>query len=240
MVVASFERNFIFLKSRKTGGTSMEIALSPYAGKDGIITPLAAKDEAIRFALSPDALPRNYADDPAQEEAYRAEIRRSSAGVRGARKQVKPHYKFYNHIPARLLRERLPAEFWAGAVKFTIERHPYEKAVSFAYSKLGKKGRTDIGAVLDEVVEHGGYANFDIYTIDGELAVDFVIRYEDVERGIRKIERRCDIDIRSHMPQAKANSRTDHRPAAEILSESQKEAVRARCEREFELFGYEA
>lgn len=242
MVVVSFERSFIFMKTRKTAGTSMEIALSTYAGKDGVLTPISPVDEIVRYRVSPDALPQNFTDAPAEEEKYRDGIRRDAeSGLADRRKRpIEAAIKYYAHMPAQELRNGLPEAFWNEAFKFTIERHPYEKAVSKAYFRLWKKDRTDFENVLEEVVQSGEYRNYDIYAIDGTVVADMVIRFETMDDGIRQVEGRCGIDIASRMPSAKSNYRTDRRPAGEILAERQKEIVRERCAEEFELFGYEA
>ena len=38
-MIASFSCRFIFLKTRKTAGTSVELALSPACGPEDIVTP---------------------------------------------------------------------------------------------------------------------------------------------------------------------------------------------------------
>lgn len=43
--------NVLFLKPRKVGGTSFEIALSRYAGGGDIITPISETDEITRRNL---------------------------------------------------------------------------------------------------------------------------------------------------------------------------------------------
>lgn len=50
-MIISHRYRFIFLKTRKTGGTSVEIALSPFCSADDIITPIAPPDEALRASL---------------------------------------------------------------------------------------------------------------------------------------------------------------------------------------------
>ena len=47
-MILSHERKFIFLRTKKTAGTSIELALSDLCGPDDIITPLTGEDEARR------------------------------------------------------------------------------------------------------------------------------------------------------------------------------------------------
>jgi hypothetical protein len=47
-MIVSHEHKFIFLKTKKTAGTSIELALSALCGPDDVITPLTTIDEALR------------------------------------------------------------------------------------------------------------------------------------------------------------------------------------------------
>jgi hypothetical protein len=51
-VIVSHKYKFIFLKTRKTAGTSVEIALSQFVGERGVITTIDKLDEAVRAGLS--------------------------------------------------------------------------------------------------------------------------------------------------------------------------------------------
>ena len=50
-MIVSFPRQFIFIKTSKTAGTSLEIALSKYAVPEDILTPITAEDEVMRRTL---------------------------------------------------------------------------------------------------------------------------------------------------------------------------------------------
>ena len=57
-MILSHKHKFIFIKTRKTAGTSIEIALSRFCGKDDIITPISPEDEKIRKKIG--VKPQNY------------------------------------------------------------------------------------------------------------------------------------------------------------------------------------
>ena len=48
MTIVSYQKNFIFIKTNKTAGTSLEIALSKFCGKEDIIGPIFTQDEDLR------------------------------------------------------------------------------------------------------------------------------------------------------------------------------------------------
>jgi hypothetical protein len=153
------------------------------------------------------------------------------------------------HTTAAEIIGRLTPDFWRGAFKFTAERHPYEKAVSFAHfrwqkrtkveARRGERFAADFDAHLDQVVREGGYEGFPYYTIDGRPVVDDFIRYETLDADLRRIGARLGVPIPPELPQKKKGYRTDPRPAREILNAEQRDAVFARCRPEFELLGYE-
>ena len=49
-MIVSHAKKFIFVKTRKTSGTSMEVSLSQVCGPDDIITPISFEDELVRLA----------------------------------------------------------------------------------------------------------------------------------------------------------------------------------------------
>ena len=105
---------FIFLKTVKTTGTSIEISLSRFCGDDDIITPIDWEDEAIRKLLG--KKPQNYLDYDAQGNKYQ---------------------KYFNHITAKKVKSLIEPSIWNGYYKFCFERNPFDRAISLYYF-LGK------------------------------------------------------------------------------------------------------
>ena len=51
-MIISHKHQFIFIKTKKTAGTSIEIALSQFCGEKDIITTISEEDEQIRQELN--------------------------------------------------------------------------------------------------------------------------------------------------------------------------------------------
>ena len=68
-MIISHKYKFIFLKTTKTAGTSVEISLSRFCGDDDIITPIDFADEAIRQLFG--KKPQNYLDFDPQGNTYK-------------------------------------------------------------------------------------------------------------------------------------------------------------------------
>jgi hypothetical protein len=235
-MIISFDHRFIFVKTHKTAGTSVEVALTPYCGPRDILTPLAPVGEAERVRDGT-VQARNYAEDPALEQAF------SRAVLQGDTKTAVQFLRsgriLRNHAPIRRARQLVPADFWADAFKFTIERHPYEKAVSGAYFRIATSGApmSEFPRFLNSFVE--SMNDSWLYTINGNLAVDRVIRYENLFEEFCQVLGGLGLDPPEQLPHAKAQMRRDRRPAAEILTSLQKGMIFEQCRDVFERFGYE-
>lgn len=253
-MIISFAHNFIFMKTRKVAGTSVEIALSHHLGTDDIATPITPEDERLRLEFGQG--PQNYlaSASKADEQAFIEQVR-TAAKPQPARdyyRALDVPMIYRNHMPARELMALLDPEFWQRSYKFSIERHPYEKAVSFAWffrSIVSNKADGtihrledrlgDLSQTIDFVLKRRLIRNYDIYAVGQQAVADNVVRYEYLEEDLRAVEEEIGLPIVSHLPRTKAHSRKDRTPASEVLSLQQKAAIQALCEEEFEMFDYE-
>ncbi len=251
-MIASFKYNFIFIKTRKVGGTSTEIALSLSCGPEDIVAPLALDDEIIRTQLGGGVvIPRNYAQSVDVERAFGAVVKkfeemnpelRGREEYRNALSQI-PHWRrnrFHPHMTAAEASEALGAKFWNSAFKFTIERHPYDRAVSGASHRLARRGlpQSELTRMIDRTIK-SGLTNEEMYLIDDKLAVDEIVRYEALEADLDRITAKLGMDVRFPLPRTKAAYRVDRRPAHEVLTDEQKRAIYEKCRPIFDRLGYE-
>ncbi len=212
-MIASRSHKFIFIKTRKTGGTSLEIVLSSWCSGRDICSAISPADEALRA---------QYGGAPL-----------NNLGRNGRE-------RFDNHMPASLVRRRLPL-LWHRAFRFTVERHPYEKVVSLAWFNLGQgqAESTAIGEAIEQVIESRLYLNHPLYTIGGRLAVAEVWDHGEAWDRLEVLARKLGTELPAERPRAKANFRKDRRPAREILTGAQQRRIFDDARFEFELMGYE-
>ncbi len=159
--------------------------------------------------------------------------------------ELVPLVEAAGHMKAEEIVDLVQKSFWDASYKFTSERHPYEKVVSFAYynfarhNQKGKPIQSDFPEYMDQVVRRGKYRSFNYYTIDGKVIVDDFIRYERLSEDLQRIAGRLGFEIPDELPQKRSAFRLDRRPATEILSDEQKQIVFETCREEFELLGYQ-
>lgn len=241
-MIASFAHNFVFIKLRKTAGTAIELALSSLCAERDIITPLGLDDEMIRKAHGWRG-PQNFSSEPGMNERCKGLIDRGDeAAYRELRKALGRSKAYNNHMPAKRARRMLGEEFWQNAHKWTVERHPYEKAVSRAYFVLWLRGLPagSLQDVLEDLLDDGQVDERRLYTIGGKLAVDQVIRYEDLPGAFNLVLAKSGLRFDGDLPRAKISQRADRRPARELLTKRQRDTIYASCRETFELLGYEA
>jgi len=227
-MIVCHEHRFIFLKTRKTGSTSVEIALSPHVVRDDdIVTRVNDKDEPLRTALG--ARGRRNEEMPRRAYTFgdwrRLALRRHRALVR-------------SHAPADQVKRIVGAKSWASYFKFCVERNPYDKAISLYYWRTRDQSPRPSLAEYLASAERRSLSNFHIYSMRGRVAVDRVIPYEDLDAGLAAVFADLGLPGTPALPRAKGEHRGDRRPYAELLSPADRACIERACRREIDAFHY--
>lgn len=161
-MIISHERRIIFIKTKKTAGTSFEIALSRFCGSACIITPITSTDEETRRSLG-------FRTAQNHESYHWKDYGITSAG------------SFYNHIPANRVRSCIPTEVWESYKKITIVRNPFDVAISRYY---WEGGESNGDSFVDFLKNHPQKIreNFKIAPLSGPSKLDIYLRYESLEK----------------------------------------------------------
>jgi hypothetical protein len=227
-LIVSHRHRFIFLKTEKTGSTSVEIALSRLCGDSDVITPLPAEDERTRQRLGGRG-PQNC----------KVPFDRYDGQDWLRLRQVRQPIMFYNHMPAAEVRRFVGEGVWAGHFSFCFERNPWDRAISLYYWETKQSAPRPSLREFLTAADPKRLSNYDIYALHGEVAVDHLGRYESLDSELSEISRRLGLPTPLPLPRTKATTRLDRRHYREVLGTLERRIVARACAHEIELLGYE-
>jgi len=229
-MIISNDYKFIFVKTMKTAGTSIEIALSRFCGPSDIITPISREDEKIRSSLSYRG-PQNYLT-PFSDSTFREWIKFL---LKGERKK-----RFYNHISAKKINQYIGQTVWDSYYKFCFVRNPWDRLISQYYWRYKSEPRPTITEFLASnkplQLKRLGY---DLYMINDQVAVDKICRFENLSEELVTIRTRLGIPEKLELPRAKSRFRKDKRNYREILNEAEQVKIAELFSDEINLLGYQ-
>jgi len=232
-MIISHTHKFILLKSLKTAGTSIEAALSQACSGPDIVTPLND------FSFN-------------RDEAGASVHRAMNAETLGWWDKE----EIGQHVDVATLRSNLPEDVWNSYYKISIARNPWDRVVSlFAWSTRNdaskrprKRFYHHLGVAFDEMrekrrlfrefVETNWETNDRFYTNDGELCVDFVIRYESLSSDLEALRSRLRLP-NMVVPRLKTGFRPGQVHYSQYYDEEAKALVARRHSIDIRLFGYQ-
>jgi hypothetical protein len=199
-MIVSHSHRFIFIKTRKVAGTSVELFLSQLCGEDDILTTLGP-DEKLREGMGA----RNYRISGRHRgnrlvRAWWTLLGRPATGYRG----------FYPHMPAYEIRRLLGEKTWNSYFKFTIERNPWDRQVSlYHWHYHDRERKPSFDLFIHSPFHRKISRNFETYAIGGKVAADYVCRYETLDDDLGSVLKQLGIDQAVALPRAKGRHRSD-------------------------------
>jgi len=190
-MLISHRKKFIYTKTVRTAGTSVEIFFEKYCMPEGKWQLSHTREEYV-----------------------------SSEGIIGFRRKGRRGAKWRNHMPAEEIKRRIGDDIWNRYFKFCVIRDPFDKLISefhflstrrdnytfrqrlvaIARKMLGRAnpidlvtGENNVDRFRSWIRKGGGVIDRDKYLIDGEMCMDFFIRFEDLEAGIRQVCQRLGV-----------------------------------------------
>ena len=212
-MLISFQHKFIFLKTFKTASTSSDIYFEQYCADD-------LTEQRQRMEIISD---------------------KGIVGARQFRKLVnKDEVSYFNHIPAKKLKESIGDDIFNSHYKFCNVRNPFDLLVSnyFYYKKLKNLSFNEFintPSALKKIIKRDSK----IYKIDNKIIVDDFIRYENIYEDIERISNHLQLptSIRElgHYVQSKRRTTDDF---MSFYNDKTEQIVRDTFKEYFDHFGY--
>lgn len=228
-MIISHKHRFIFIKTNKTAGTSIEIALSGYCGENDVITGISPDDEITRKQLGfsgpgNNLLPfRKYSLKQWLKTLRKMRLRR-----------IGPHSS------AKLIIDIFGEKLWNNYYKFCFERNPWDRVVSLYFWYYRSRARPPISSFLDsDIPKRLKKFGIENYTINGNVVVDRICRYEMLEEELESVcNNYLGIPGKPVLPRAKGDYRVDRRHYREILNDSDRDRIAEMFADEIALLNY--
>lgn len=236
-MLVSHRKHFIFTKTEKTAGTSVESYFEQYCMPDG-----------------------EWQESPSRDEYV------SEAGIIGYRGSDVSASTWYNHMSAKKIRDLTSQEIWDRYFKFTVIRNPFDKLISgffmfenrkknysntqllkiFAKRVLDRgnpidrvKGNTEIERFRCWIRKGGSIVDRNKYLIDEQVCIDYFIEYENLHEGIKHVCDRLSIPFEpSRIPEFKKGIRHHRIQIQDYYDHATKQIVEKIYAWELERFGY--
>ena len=179
-MILSHAHKFIYVKTYKTGSTSVEAALSAICGPDDVITEASEQLRGVRQRPA-----QNYRIDHPEKPGrplWRALLGRPE-------RHYHPSIGYYEHMPASRIRTYAGADVWSAYYKFSFERNPWDRQVSwYHYKTKSKTGPTKPSFdAFNKDRRRAFVENWGLYTEADRVMLDFVGRYETLEADFKKV-----------------------------------------------------
>jgi hypothetical protein len=231
-MIISHSHKFIFIKSEKTAGTSIESALSQYCSGDDVVTPINDyrhnRDENGRFMHQ----------SMNAEEFIRLDL---------------PNLQ---HVDAATIKRMVPDEVWNSYFKFSITRNPWDRIISdffwkkrqdpeliprkrfYHYMGVPFNELEQVKNRFDTFIRSEQWTNNDrFYILDDQLCIDQAIRYERLSEDFSEICSKLGLDNCS-LPRLKSGMRQKNHHYSEYYDEDSKSIVAERHKNDIRFFDY--
>ena len=214
-MIVSHKYRFIFLRTEKTGGTSLSRALAAVLGPDDF-RPASKRPAWARYS-------------PIHHGALK--------------RQLPEVFGLHGHARAAQVRRVLGREVFEGYFKFAVERNPWDRQVSLYTHRQWKRGKgnlefdRDMRSPLYRATEYCRLDNWSIYAIGGEVVADRVLPYERLSEELPALMRELGVEEEIALPRMRAYD-PDRPHYSTFYSEWTRDLVARWYAREIAAFGY--
>lgn len=227
-MIISHRYRFIFIKTHKTAGSSLEMGLGPLCAQGDIISHMETNLGS--------GVPRNYLPDTPVGRAY--------GRHRWARKLLPRHSQwlgayYYEHMPAWRIRQLVGEDTWNSYFTFCVERNPWDKLVSYYLWKRDGQSRS-MPPFKSWVMgkPHRLPLDADLYMAGDTLLVDRVFDYRSLDVALQELGARSGLPVPAALPGEKSGIARNRQPWPAYYDAASRRRVADLYRREIALMEY--
>jgi hypothetical protein len=214
-MIVSHKYRFIFLRTEKTGGTSLTMALQSVLDEDDL-----------------------------QSNMSRPSWAKFSPIHHGALKHHFPRwFGLHRHATASQVRDIVGRKIFDSYYKFAIERNPWDRQVSLYAHRQWKNGKPaddfdrDMRSLVYRNTQYTRLNNWSIYAIGQDIVADQVMSYDRLAEGIDELVTTLGIPALGDLPRLRSYT-TDRPHYSTYYSDSTRDLVAKWYAKEIEALGY--
>jgi hypothetical protein len=217
-MLVSHRKQFIFVKTSKTAGTSVESYFEQFCLPEGEWQQCHFRDEV---------------DD-----------KNGMIGYRGLAPQG---CRLFNHMSAAEIKAAISLQKWQEYFKFSIIRNPFDRVVSWYFFQRKYIQKINLNSwprkqVIDDFRYFANSSHFLLtpqISVNGSVDMDFLILYEDLEKGLAHVCHHLNIPfVPNNLPTFKSGIRDNNFSIADLYDNETKMTVYQNYDADFVLGDY--
>jgi hypothetical protein len=241
-MIISHSKRFIFLHGRKTAGSSIGISLMRHLSSGDIARGYISGGTTCKI-FPPDwkrsilwIRPWDLIEPMPRVQAYRRFL-------------GKKHGISSTHMTAAEIKAYLGDTKWNKYFKFTFERNPFERIVSFYFWRI--KDLVDkpsfkqfVEAMYNEdkiFLRNNnllGFSNLHFYMEENRICVDFIGRYEQMNNDLSHLFKKIGVEFDGWLPRNKSGIRPTSASFSSMATDEIISMLRILFKKEISTFGY--
>ena len=228
-MILSHKHKFIYIKTYKTASTSIETALAEICGTDDIITPTSQKLMQTRKGLREQNWRLDHPLVP-KRPLWRKLLGRPE-------RFYHPTVGYYEHMPAWRVKAYIGDEIWNSYYKFTFERNPWDREVSWYFYKTKSKDPRPSFEKFLANKKRAWVENYDLYSIDSKPCMDYIGRYENLNEDFEHVLELINLKGKVSLPTTNVSKKKEQ-DYQKYFSDENRDLMAEWYQREIELFDY--
>lgn len=239
-MIISHRHRFIFIHCRKSAGSSVEVVLARYLGCWDI--KIGGWGDARANGVRPNLRTLLCLFHPRAIPTVIKRILSGRSPISAINRATRDCYRRVGPRSSAATMAHVLGTVWDKYYKFCIIRSPYDRLISdYYWETSGMEAPPEFAEYVSNLEKKYGDSgdghdgNWNLFTIDNQIAVDKCIRYESLYEELEEVCGRLGVPWDGWLPKAKSG----YRKKENLYTEKEIEAVRRLARKEIELFGYE-